>query len=716
MTSRVIELRPRPIVKRASRTIDSMGDVAASPVAQRGIPLDLRPLLSPYKGKGRLTLRVERMPRAARLSAGRNNGDNTWSLTLDELEDLEYLLPEGSTNAHTLALRVVSRDDVGASTLVVLDLPISPDANGSAPAENRRSTPKVAISSGDKIQVGLLRDELVKEADALAARESDLADMRRRMERAEAEITLKDNALADALAARKAEIDTRIAALTAQAATDLERSRNTWQAEQNDRITELAASEETRMARARESWRREMQEAFSKTESSWKAGEAERLAAAEKRWQAQANKALADAQSAVDALRNESETEHRRLRDDLAQARAIVAERDAELTRMRSAIDAAHQREQQQLGAALSKAEAAETRRYKKSAGAIAELTIRCERAEAVLADARSQLEAEARPGTDDAELRQVRDAFAATQATLAEREQDLVKASAAIEAAHQREQERTEAARSKAEVTWRANEAERLAAAERQWRGEHSKHLAEAKARYEAVELALADMRIKARQEGAATERLSNELAVLQSILNSRDIELARMRTTFEPDHQDTSDLITGRPRAAAELDDGQKVIQSERSLVRDAVVVMGVVMTFFLIYFRVDAFLPEYLRITQPTIATEGSVPAVGSTAPQKPAPAPASSMEHDTASVTRGVNLRAGPSTVADVIAALPLGVVVEKIEQRGNWTRVQTRGKGDPSKPLQGWIYDSYMSVTVVRPDKSAAGNPDRVRSP
>ncbi|MFZ1005981.1 MAG: SH3 domain-containing protein, partial [Candidatus Sulfotelmatobacter sp.] len=311
---------------------------------------------------------------------------------------------------------------------------------------------------------------------------------------------------------------------------------------------------------------------------------------------------------------------------------------------------------------------------------------------------------AEARSGIDDAELRQVRDAFAATQATLAEREQDLVKASTAIEAAHQRELERIEAARSKAEATWRANEAERLAAAERQWRGEHGKHLAEAKARYEAAELALADMRIKSRQEGAATEKLSNELAVLQYILNSRDIELARMRTTFEPDHQDISDLIKGQPRAAAELDDEQQVIQSERSLVRDAVVVMGVVMTFFLIYFRVDAFLPEYLRIAQPTIATENSVPAVGSAAPQKPAPALASSMEHDTAIVTRGVNLRAGPSTAADVIAALPRGVAVEKIEQRGNWTRVQTRGKRDPSKPLQGWMYNSYISMTGMRPEK------------
>lgn len=623
MTNRVTKLRTGPTAKRASLAIGSRGDVADRPVARRGIPLDLVPLLSPYKGKGRLTLRVERMPRAARLSAGRNNGDNSWSLTLDELEDLEYLPPEGSTNAHTLALRIVARDDDGASTLVVLDLPISPDTVGSSPAANLRGAPAVAVSSGDNTQARQLRDELAKAAAALAARESELAEAQQRTERAEAEIVLKDNALADALATRKVDTDARVAGAAAQAASDLERSRKAWQAEQNDRIVDLEGRAETRMAHARESWRREMQDALSEAESSWKAGEADRLAAAEKQWQAQANKALAEAQAGVDTLLKESETELRRLRDDLAQTRAIVAERDAELTRMRSAS-----------------------------------------------------------------------------------------------EVAHQREQEQTEAARSMAEATGRANnnEAERLAVAERHWQGEHGKHLAEAKARYEAAELALAEMGRRARQEGATAVKLGNELAVLQSILDSREVELARIHATFEADRRDTSDLITGQRRAAAWSDDGQEAVQSERSLVRDVVVVVGVVMALALIYFRIEDFLPEYLRIALPTIATDGSGPAVGSAAPEKPAPARASSIEHDTAVVTRRVNLRAGPSKAADVVATLPRGVHVEKIEQRGNWTRVQTRDKRDPSKSQQGWIYNSYIKVTGLRPEKSAVANHGQGRSP
>lgn len=656
MTNRVSELRTGPTAKRADFAVGAGGDAADQTVARHGIPLDLVPLVSPYKGKGRLTLRIERMPRAARLSAGRNNGDNSWSLTLDELEGLEYLLPEGSHPAHTLALRVISRDDVGASTLVVFDLPISPNTVGSQPAAAQRAVPAVVASVGDKMQ---LRDELAKAVAALAARESELSEARRRSERAEAEIALKAGALAEARATWKADTDARIAAIAAKAVSDLEHGRNAWQAEENARIDELEARAQTRMAQARESWRREMQDALSQAESLWQRGEADRLAALEKQWQAQANKAIAEARAEMDTQRNESGTELRRLRNDLARTRATVAERDAELTRSRAASEAAHQAEQQPLDAATV-------------------------------------------PGTGDAELRQVRDALIATQATLAEREQDLAKARADIETI-QRIQQQTGVA----EATWRADEAERLAAAERRWQGEYGKHLAEAKARYEAAELALADMDRRTRQEGAATNKLRNELAMLQSILDSRDIELSRMHATFAPDLHVTSDPIAARRRAAAEA--SQAIAQSRRDLIRDVVVVMGLVMALALIYFRFEPVLSGYLRAVLPTMVVADSGPVAGSVAPEKLAPATASAVERDTAIVTRGVNLRAGPSTAASTIATLPRGIEVETIEQRGNWTRVKLRDQHDPSKPQEGWIYNSYIKAAGAPPENSAVAN-------
>ncbi len=501
-----------------------------------------------------------------------------------------------------------------------------------------------------------------KRLTALAVRESELAEAQRRAERAEAEIVLKDNALADARAAWQADTDTRITAVATQAANELEHSRDAWQMEEKTRINELETRAETRMAQARESWRHEMRDALSKAQSSWNAGEADRLAAAEKQWQAQADTALAEAQAGVDTLRNESEIELRRLRDELAQTRAIIAERDAELTRMRSA----------------------------------------------------REVEAAVRPDLSDAELRRIRDALVATQATLAEREQDLVKARTAIEAAYQREQELAEAPPPMAEAAWQAKEAKRLAAAEKQWQSEHGKHLAEARARYEAAEFALADMGKRAREREGATDKLRNEVAMLQSILDSRELELSRIRGTFEPDRQVTPDPITARRRAAAESLERQAA-QSGRNLVRDAIVVMGGVMALALIYFRIEAYLPEYLWLDLPAIATEDSGPAVGSAAPEKPPPLPASLMEHETAIVTRDVNLRAEPSTAADVIATLPRGLDVETTEHRGGWTRVQTRGKGDPSKLQQGWIYDLYLKLTGAHPEKSAITNHGQRRS-
>ena len=65
-------------------------DIVRAPIVQRRMPVDFRPLLKPHKKAGRLCLRIERMAQGARISAGRRNTDNSWSLASDELEDLHY--------------------------------------------------------------------------------------------------------------------------------------------------------------------------------------------------------------------------------------------------------------------------------------------------------------------------------------------------------------------------------------------------------------------------------------------------------------------------------------------------------------------------------------------------------------------------------------------------------------------------------------------------
>src|SRR5882672_11171873 len=115
----------KPAVAKTNRLNDAARSSADAEPAPRAIPVNLAPLLSPYKRHGRLSLRVERLPQLARLSAGRNNGDNSWSLSPDQLEDLTYLPPEGMNEAHSLAVRIIGLDG-GGSTLAVVDLPVSP--------------------------------------------------------------------------------------------------------------------------------------------------------------------------------------------------------------------------------------------------------------------------------------------------------------------------------------------------------------------------------------------------------------------------------------------------------------------------------------------------------------------------------------------------------------------------------------------------------------
>ena len=77
---------------RQSRAEKASGP-AASSSSSRAVALDLASLIAPYRRQGRFTLRIENLPQGARLTAGRNNGDRTWSLALDELDGLSYFPP-----------------------------------------------------------------------------------------------------------------------------------------------------------------------------------------------------------------------------------------------------------------------------------------------------------------------------------------------------------------------------------------------------------------------------------------------------------------------------------------------------------------------------------------------------------------------------------------------------------------------------------------------
>jgi hypothetical protein len=408
----------------------------------RVIPIDLLPLLAPHKKHGKLTLRVERLPQQTRLSAGTRNSDGSWSLTRDELEDLEYIVPDGVESATSLSVRVVSL--TAGSTIAVLDYPIGVEEPPAV--EGRHDV------AGEDEQVERLRDELAKLKSSLGERDRTLAAA----PAAEASLVAAETRWA-------AEMDARLAAEAAKAALLLEQTRRAWDTEQSERLAKLEARAQAMAAEARARALSEAREATLAAERAWKAEEAARLATAEASWREQLAKTTAEADvrvAAAAAAGGHSDAELRAVREQVAALQTTLGARDAAL----AAANEATARAVRDAGAALAKAQSewkdAETARL-----AAAEAQWREASAKA-LAEARAQSEAAlagkaSALGGREAELL---NEVAALRAAVAERDAGLKRAETAAAEARERAQREMHEALAKAEAQWRDTSAKALA------------------------------------------------------------------------------------------------------------------------------------------------------------------------------------------------------------------------------------------------------------
>jgi hypothetical protein len=544
------------------------GEATAAPV---GIPLDLAPLVSPFREHGQILLRVERLARQARLSTGRNNGDGTWSLTLDDLDGLVYVPQDGMDEAHTLSVRVLSLDGGFAITLAQLDVPV--------PA--RKAPPKSAPGAAAK--PGAADRTAGKSAQIQAALEQKLADLSRQLKKA-----LDDSAAAEVSHARKiVELQDRHSlALQAQAAEA--EVRLTQELER--RLSEAQARWESELAKTRQQIER------ARAKGSKQMIEAE-LAAARTAWEAEMEERLAGAAAEAAANLEKSRAAWREEEKD----RLAKSEK-----RTQDLVKQAQERLRQEAEAARTKAEeawkadeaarlaAAEAKWRKQSARALAEATARSERAEAALAEAHAQAKA-ARDRGDDGELRRAREELAEVKALLAARESELAEARQQVERALAKGSRRTieaelaaartaweaelderlaeaaaEAAANleKSRAAWRAQEKDRLATAEAKWREQSAQALAEATARFERAEAALAEARdqaesVRDRGDDVELRRLREELAEVKVSLGARESELAKMRQQGERARAKGSrqtieaELAAARTAWEAELED---------------------------------------------------------------------------------------------------------------------------------------------------------------
>jgi hypothetical protein len=641
--------------------------------APDGIRLELAPLLSLYGRGRRLSLRVERLPDRARLSRGRNNGDRSWSLMREDLDDLHYLPPEGMKAAHTLAIRIINLDTDDGATLAVLDFPVSP----AAPSLSKQGG-LASHEAVNEAQLRQLREECVRAKTALEARERELTEARQALESVRAEGVLREESFAATRAAWQSELSDRVASARAEVASKVETGRAAWYSEQTKRIEE-----------ARERWQREAEAALTRAKEAWKAEETARLAQAEAQWHeqsahmvaeataktARAEAALARAESEAARMSGDGVALHR-MRGELAEANASLVARVRELAEARQSLEQAR----------------AEGLRGK---------------AELAAAKAAWQTELDKR-------LAEVRAETAANRPVHAP--EDSVQDR--IDQAREQWRQESDAVLSRAKEAWASDEAVRLARAEGRWRELSALSLADSAARLEKAETALARAQAHALHDTTETvelRRAREDLSETRAALADRETRLTQARLEMKRARERwkvEAEIALNKAQEAWKAEEAYRISvargdwqrnmrvspddddadQEQRSrnvrrLVLDGVLAAALAVFVVVLYPSIAPLFAQYWSGNFPQVAANA-----GAYVPPKlpPAPPPAAPVRVDV--TVRGANVHAEPSATGSIVATLARGIKVTPLEQRGSWVRVHFATDGQTQ---EGWVYGPYL---------------------
>ena len=444
-----------------------------------GINLDLEPLIAPYREHPNLAIRIERLPPQARLSNGRDNGDHTWSLTVDDVGNLRYLPPNGMQQSHTLAVTVIGMDADSATTLDKFDLPIS----------SADEPPSVSLNMDSTTHQPSERDTRTGGARANAARRLNQAalseqptEMIENNAAAEPARTLRTRGVQDSTARALPE---RVSELEASFAHELEvrlaKARSACEAEQNERIAAAVKGVERRSRSKIETLRNKAAE----SEAHFTKELEQRLAEAQSAWEAEQNEQIA---AAVKDTEQQSRSEIETLRNKAAESEAhFTKELEQRLAEAQSAWEA---EQNEQIAAAVKDTEQQSRSEIETLRNQAAEAEVRFTmELEQQLDEAEEKFETE---------LRQCVDAAVAEAA-----EKSETKAAACLEQALQDE------------------------------RAEWSQELAAAKARYEEAEAALEEVRLQAKTQADASDVDDQSDAAVA--FRERELEWERTRQEFE-------------------------------------------------------------------------------------------------------------------------------------------------------------------------------------
>lgn len=726
----------------------------AGDVATVRIPLNLKSIIAPYRDRGRFTIRLEHLPQSARLSAGTNNGDRTWSLALDELEDLAYFAPAGA-GAHVLGVRLIMKDDDGAHTLALIDLDV--DADAAITDAKRDGGAVIALGQDKALQAELaqLRADLAKRDEALAQRDAALAQRDAALAERDAELAERDTELAH----RNARLDAREKELQEQQQlnswmtalaeenreTELADAKRAWaegEAARGEalkdgleaRFREALAEQDRRSGAVLDALNHQHEEAMA--EQRRELAEARRAAAmqmAEKAaWHGEVAKLQQEFEERLRASRSETEAERARLEREFADKEHAV--RLAADEAANEKIAAAERAADEKLSAAKATADkrvmAAEAEGDERLAAAqsdwqtrLAELTARCEVAEARIAaqaaapqtsptmvrepDSAAEiarLKAQLECVEQDAQwaLKEARVSFekemvATLKAAEAEWQNQvaLAQTDATILADLRAQLERALAEGEQGALQARAETEQEMLAklktVEGEWRQRSDKAVTELTQRLSEAEAALAEAnKQNAAEADAYIRELNAELRNLRKSLVGREAELARLKAVLE---EERAGVSRGAAPAAA-----WKPVMGHHAL-REAVPEKGDRRLMRDVGIVVAVVMAAVLAwpIVSPWFFDEAA-PAPAATV-ARPRPVPVGAIL-SIATVERGVNLREGPSVKDKVLGSAAKGDDVTILEERGNWVRGVVSGQGRPS--IEGWLYKAALGESRTGP--------------
>jgi hypothetical protein len=357
--------------------------------------------------------------------------------------------------------------------------------------------------------------------------------------------------------------------------------------------------------------------------------------------------------------------------------------------------------------------EADKSRRLEANLVAEADKSRKLEAALEALVQAKS-----AAPGNHGQELVSLRGELAKAQACLAERESELVRLRTELEQEGERRHRDAQAALEAATRAAKAEESTRLDAALAQAQVQAERALAEMAARCEQAELALAEARSRpaAEPDDGYVEGLRAEVQELRKALTNQEVELGWARAALDeskPLHvrKVGENLpITNFQGPDEQPEDEQDHQGAKSNLVRDCLLVAGLVIPLIVFYPWIAAYLPANVQngiasVTGGLLSVNTERPA--SVAPHIAAPVAAAPAPRPTVTLAKSAKLRATPAVKGSVVVTLPKGASVLVLEQQGNWTRIEAPAKDAAGKAQQGWVYGSALEKAEANGSKPPA---------